>query len=199
MLEGLAPFAERLFFQCRARLAYAFPRLRWEKEVRLIGEQPTNSTVDHGIASVMPAWTAGIQVRKDASGHIHVNLGSGAPCRNDEIEEYSPKLTKFKACEQPNTEEPLRDLARYDKHVGFSFWIAMQYRDHFIASRSPSCVGCVHRPQRLIVAALGDIVDGVVHRFQWKKARRDVTRIDDAPARQLQQLGKVDVMAARDA
>jgi len=23
---------------------------------------------------VMPAWIAGIQVRKDASGHVHVNL-----------------------------------------------------------------------------------------------------------------------------
>jgi hypothetical protein len=72
-----------------------FPRLRWEKEVRLVGEQPTNSTDDHGIASVMPAWTAGIQVRRDASGDIHVNLGSGTPCRNDDIEEYSLKLTKL--------------------------------------------------------------------------------------------------------
>jgi hypothetical protein len=43
----------------------------------------------------MPAWTAGIQVRRDASGDIHVNLGPGNPCRNDDIEEYSPKLTKF--------------------------------------------------------------------------------------------------------
>jgi hypothetical protein len=24
-----------------------------------------------------------------------VNLGSGNPCRNDDIEEYSPKLNKF--------------------------------------------------------------------------------------------------------
>jgi hypothetical protein len=43
----------------------------------------------------MPAWTAGIQVRKDASGDIHVNLGSGNSCRNDDIEQYSPKLTRF--------------------------------------------------------------------------------------------------------
>jgi hypothetical protein len=43
----------------------------------------------------MPAWTAGIQVRRDASGDMHVNLGSGNPCRNDDIEEYSPKLNKF--------------------------------------------------------------------------------------------------------
>jgi hypothetical protein len=32
---------------------------------------------------VMPAWIAGIQVRKDASGNIHVNLGSSTPCWND--------------------------------------------------------------------------------------------------------------------
>jgi hypothetical protein len=32
---------------------------------------------------VMPAWIAGIQVRKDASGNIHVNLDSSAPCWND--------------------------------------------------------------------------------------------------------------------
>jgi hypothetical protein len=43
----------------------------------------------------MPAWTAGIQVGRDASGDIHVNLGSCNPCRNDDIEEYSPKLTRF--------------------------------------------------------------------------------------------------------
>ena len=34
----------------------------------------------------MPAWTAGIQVRKDASGNVHVNLGSSTPCWNDVIE-----------------------------------------------------------------------------------------------------------------
>jgi hypothetical protein len=33
----------------------------------------------------MPAWTAGIQVRRDASEDIHVNLGFGNPCRNDDI------------------------------------------------------------------------------------------------------------------
>jgi hypothetical protein len=52
-------------------------------------------TDDHGIASVMPAWIAGIQVRRDASGDIHVNLGSGTPCRNDDIEEDSLKLTQW--------------------------------------------------------------------------------------------------------
>jgi hypothetical protein len=34
----------------------------------------------------MPARTAGIQARRDASGDIHVNLGSGTPCRNDDTE-----------------------------------------------------------------------------------------------------------------
>ena len=35
---------------------------------------------------VMPAWIAGIhQVRKDASGNIHVNLDSSTPCWNDAI------------------------------------------------------------------------------------------------------------------
>jgi hypothetical protein len=52
----------------------------------------------------MPAWTAGIQVRRDASGDVHVvNLGSGNPCRNDDIEEYSPKLTKFSVANSPTT------------------------------------------------------------------------------------------------
>ncbi len=32
---------------------------------------------------VMPAWMAGTQVRKDASGDIHVNLDSSTPCWND--------------------------------------------------------------------------------------------------------------------
>ena len=32
---------------------------------------------------VMPAWIAGIPVRKDASGNIHVNLDSSTPCWND--------------------------------------------------------------------------------------------------------------------
>jgi hypothetical protein len=34
---------------------------------------------------VMPAWIAGIQIRKDASGDIHVSLDSSAPCWNDGI------------------------------------------------------------------------------------------------------------------
>jgi len=38
---------------------------------------------------VMPAWTAGIQGRKDASGNIHVSLDSSAPCWNDATENDS--------------------------------------------------------------------------------------------------------------
>jgi hypothetical protein len=38
---------------------------------------------------VMPAWMAGIQTRKDASGDIHVSLDSSTPCWNDTIEELS--------------------------------------------------------------------------------------------------------------
>ena len=34
----------------------------------------------------MPAWTAGIQARRDASGDVHENLGFGTPCRNDDNE-----------------------------------------------------------------------------------------------------------------
>ena len=37
---------------------------------------------------VMPAWMAGIQVRKDASGDVHVNLDSSTPCWNDVIEGF---------------------------------------------------------------------------------------------------------------
>jgi hypothetical protein len=35
---------------------------------------------------VMPAGMAGIQLRKDAFGDIHVSLGSSAPCWKDEME-----------------------------------------------------------------------------------------------------------------
>jgi hypothetical protein len=41
---------------------------------------------------VMPAWIAGIQVRKDASGNIHVNLDSSTPCWNDAIEGFCFEL-----------------------------------------------------------------------------------------------------------
>jgi len=45
-------------------------------------------------AFVMPAWTAGIQIRKDASGDIHVDLDSSLPCWNDEIEDRCFKLSE---------------------------------------------------------------------------------------------------------
>src|SRR5713226_1074614 len=43
-------------------------------------------TEDENAEFVMPARIAGIQVRKDASGDIHVNLDSSTPCWNDAIE-----------------------------------------------------------------------------------------------------------------
>ena len=43
---------------------------------------------------VMPAWIAGIQVRKDASGNIHVNLDSSTPCWNDVIAAVLLELTE---------------------------------------------------------------------------------------------------------
>ena len=38
--------------------------------------------------TVMPAWIAGVQVRMDASGDIHVKLDSSTPCWNDPIERF---------------------------------------------------------------------------------------------------------------
>ena len=43
---------------------------------------------------VMPAWIAGIQVRKDASGNIHVSLDSSTPCWNDAIGGVLHELTE---------------------------------------------------------------------------------------------------------
>jgi hypothetical protein len=43
-------------------------------------------TEDENSEFVMPAWIAGIQARKDASGDIHVGLDSSAPCWNDALE-----------------------------------------------------------------------------------------------------------------
>jgi hypothetical protein len=37
---------------------------------------------------VMPAWIAGIQFRKDASGDIRVDLDSSAQCWNDAIDRF---------------------------------------------------------------------------------------------------------------
>jgi hypothetical protein len=45
-------------------------------------------------AVVMPAWIAGIQIRKDASGDIHVDLDSSLPCWNDGIEDRCFKLSE---------------------------------------------------------------------------------------------------------
>ena len=44
---------------------------------------------------VMPAWIAGIQARKDASGDIHVNLDSSTPCWNDEIDRDLLEVTEL--------------------------------------------------------------------------------------------------------
>jgi hypothetical protein len=38
--------------------------------------------------TVMPAGMAGIQIRKDASGNVHVNLDSSIPCWNGVIERF---------------------------------------------------------------------------------------------------------------
>jgi hypothetical protein len=43
---------------------------------------------------VMPAWIAGIQARKDASGDIRVDLDSSTPCWNDAIERALLELTE---------------------------------------------------------------------------------------------------------
>jgi len=43
---------------------------------------------------VRPAWIAGIQVCRDASGDIRVSLDSSAPCWNDAIEGFCFKLTE---------------------------------------------------------------------------------------------------------
>ena len=49
---------------------------------------------------VMPAWIAGIQVRKDAFGDVHVDLDSSTPCRNDVMglleltEAHTPPILK---------------------------------------------------------------------------------------------------------
>jgi hypothetical protein len=44
---------------------------------------------------VMPAWIAGIQVCKDASGNIHVNLDSSTPCWNDAVEGFCFELIEL--------------------------------------------------------------------------------------------------------
>jgi len=44
-------------------------------------------TENENAAFVIPAWIAGIQVRKDASEDVRVTLDSSNPCWNDVIEE----------------------------------------------------------------------------------------------------------------
>ena len=51
-------------------------------------------TKDEKSEFVMPAWMAGIQVRKDASGNIHVSLDSSTPCWNDVIEATPLEVTE---------------------------------------------------------------------------------------------------------
>ena len=43
---------------------------------------------------VIPAWIVGVQVRKDASGNVRVNLDSSTPCWNDAIEGPLLKVTE---------------------------------------------------------------------------------------------------------
>ena len=62
----------------------------------------------------MPAWIAGIQIRKDAFGDIRVNLDSSTPCWNDAVERsslnspkpacpiFSKKKAKFRIENFPN-------------------------------------------------------------------------------------------------
>jgi len=49
---------------------------------------------DEKAAFVMPAWIAGIQIRKDASGDIHDDLGSSPPCWNGGIDGLCFNLAK---------------------------------------------------------------------------------------------------------
>ena len=42
-----------------------------------------HSATDENGDLVMPAWIAGIQAHKDASGNVHVNLDSSTPCWNE--------------------------------------------------------------------------------------------------------------------
>jgi hypothetical protein len=51
-------------------------------------------TENENAAFVIPAWIAGIQVRKDASEDVHVTLDSSNPCWNDVIEEVRLQITE---------------------------------------------------------------------------------------------------------
>jgi len=70
---------------------------------------------------VMPAWIAGIQVREDASGNIHVSLDSSAPCWNDSIKEG----------------RTWRDRSRSARYFRRSTWSARRFWSK--KSPKPSC------------------------------------------------------------
>src|SRR5215510_14357705 len=92
-----------------------FPRQRYGKQVHPVDERLTNSTRNHGTASVMRAWTAGIQASRDASGPIPVNLGSGTPCRNDDTEANTQhRKTVAWSCASTNTSFQFLDNSSYE-------------------------------------------------------------------------------------
>ena len=64
---------------------------------------------------VMPAWMAGTQVRKDASGDIHVNLDSSTPCWND----YYNRGVLLKVTEAP---PPRIFKGDHEGHEGFEYF-----------------------------------------------------------------------------
>jgi len=69
------------------------------KYVTILRSPTENKNADF----VMPGWIAGIQIRKAASGNVHVNLDSSAPCSNDATEEALLEVTEVP---QPRTKEP---------------------------------------------------------------------------------------------
>jgi hypothetical protein len=79
---------------------------------------------------VMPAWIAGIQVCKDASGNIHVNLDSSTPCWNDAIEGFRFKLTE---APPPHISKELTKVSGIDALQYFHFVL-------FAAFAVPICV-----------------------------------------------------------
>jgi len=80
----------------------------------------------------MPAWIAGIRVRKNASGDVHVSLDSSTPCWNDTIRSCT-KLTR-----RPSTsgifkgggEEPETRIAEWTSNLKqlFSSFVLIYFR-----------------------------------------------------------------------
>jgi hypothetical protein len=65
----------------------------------------------------MPAWIAGIQACKDASGDIHVNLDSSIPCWNDAMGAMlklteTPASLRFKEAHEGHEEKISRARRR---------------------------------------------------------------------------------------